>query len=53
MTKPAQSCPVCGKRTKGKNSLKAHLRDNHPDECAEAAVMAIAEEVVREMREGA
>lgn len=30
-TKPAQTCPICGKRTKGRQGLKAHMRDQHDD----------------------
>ena len=32
MTKPALICPVCGKRTKGRNGLKSHMLDQHSDE---------------------
>lgn len=50
MTKPAQNCPVCGKRAKGRQGLKAHMRDQHAEECKDAGLMAIADEVAQEMR---
>ena len=51
MTKPALICPVCGKRTKGSNGLKSHMRDQHSDEFLDAGLMAIADDVIAEMKE--
>lgn len=53
MTKPAEICPVCGKRTKGKRGLKDHLKDAHYDECVDAGLMDLADEVQAEMRASA
>lgn len=41
-------CPVCQKRLHGERGLKAHLRNQHPDEVQNAGLQQVAEEVLAE-----
>ena len=52
MPKPAETCPYCAKRCKGRQGLEDHLKAAHPDAMVELGLHVIAEEVATELRMG-
>lgn len=42
-------CPVCSKKLRGIKGLRAHLKNEHPDECTQAGLEAVADAVLAEI----